>query len=204
MLKFSHKLSANLVLAMVLCLGSSNVTLAANIPDASDVILMYGTAASDQQTKYNFLFTVEGDNGIYACDGNRCSTSQWEEQGTITMTVYKLPDGFTRVSTIVDASVLQSYIAQAEQSYRVPNISTNLTATNAGRQYQTIRLEPNGQFTLETSAFAKTDITNLKTEQPATQSTQELLLTGKIMVSIITVVAGIGAVVLWKYYRLNK
>ena len=73
----------------------------AAIPAAGDLVLQYENDAADKQLKYNYLFTVDGDATIYVCQANHCSMSQFKDKsGTVSVTLYKLPDGFPRPQTL--------------------------------------------------------------------------------------------------------
>ncbi len=129
--------------------------LASSIPESSEVVLIYENANNEQQTRYNYVYTVNDDPIIYTCAANRCSMQQLRDRGSVTMTVHKLPDGFSRPSNIVDQKVLQEYIDLAEKTYVLNNISTNLSASADGRPYLEVNLYADGTSTISSANYDK-------------------------------------------------
>lgn len=147
-----------------------SLVLAAALPQTSDVVLLYETGDDAQQAKYNYLFTVAGDQTIYPCSANRCSLEPFRDQTAITLTIYKLPDGYPRVATIVDQTTLAEYQAAAEQTYTIPDVATQpANAAETGRTFQVIQLKADGDFELSTTTQAKniqlTEETPIETPQ---------------------------------------
>lgn len=134
---------------------------AASIPESSEVLLIYNNANEEQQTRYNFIYTVDDDSTVYTCATNRCSTAAFRDRGTINMTVYKLPDGFPRVANIVDQKLLKEYVELAEQSYWIENVITNQSTAEDGRQYLKVFLSPDGSVVLESANYDKPEMNRL-------------------------------------------
>lgn len=124
--------------------------LAAAVAQPSDIVLIYESTDSAAQGKENYLFTVAGDNTIYPCDANRCSLAEFTDQATINLTIYKLPEGYPRVATVVDQVTLQEYVASAVTTYTVPNVSTTPPGDGStGRTFQELQLKADGSFELD-------------------------------------------------------
>lgn len=166
-------------------------TWAGSIPESSEVVLVYENANQELQTRYNYIYTVNDDQTIYACEANRCSMQQLRDRGSVTMTVYKLPDGFSRPSNIVDQKVLQEYVSLAEKSYVLNNISTNLSATDNGRPYLEVNLYADGTSTMASANYDKPEF-NQDKNGPIGSTGLALWL--KIVIGVTAVIV-VGALV---------
>lgn len=175
------------------------MAMAASIPQASDVILVYDNANTEQQGKYNFLFTVQNDPIIYPCEGNRCSMVNFRALGEATITVYKLPEGFPRVAGLQDQAKLQEYINQADQHYRLTGIATNWDTTSDGRPYQLVYLSPDGSYRIEAETYSKPS-TNSNVTTATDRTTLPKWLWG--LIGIGTVVIVIAGALWWRIRRL--
>lgn len=109
--------------------------------------MIYDHATLTQQSNYNFLFTIAGDSNIYPCSANRCSLASFTAQPTVTMTVYKLPDGFQRLSNLADQTTLQTDLKLADHQYTLQNIPTQPTNAAGNRTYELAYLQPDGTAT---------------------------------------------------------
>jgi len=124
--------------------------LAAAVAQPSDIVLIYESTDSAAQGKENYLFMVEGNTTIYPCDANRCSLAEFTEQATVNLIIYKLPEGYPRVATVVDQATLQEYVTAAATTYIVPNVSTTPPGDGStGRTFQELQLKADGSFTLD-------------------------------------------------------
>lgn len=198
-MKFNLNTFIVFVFSAVLCGLFAHTSLAATIPTASDVVLVYNNnAALTQSGRYHFLYTVQDDPEIYACEINRCSTAKWAKQGSITMTIYKLPDGFVTGAGLVNPTLLQQYLEHAEQTYVVPNIVTDIS-TKLGRQFQTVNLLPNGKFTLQQSTYIKPIEQIVHSSYQIKLPTKPSYLAWWVGGGIALVLLGYGIWRLWKY-----
>lgn len=114
------------------------------LPQPSDVVLLHAGVAEEDQSDYNYIFTVDGDDTIYTCQANRCSLAAFRDQTAVSVTFYELPEGYQRVANLVDQTVLQEYQANAVQQYRVEALETALAATASARSYHTLTIQPDG------------------------------------------------------------
>lgn len=130
-------------------------TNAVSIPESSEVVLNYENANPEQQTRYNYIFTVNDDSHIYTCAANRCSMQPLRDRGTVTMTIYKLPDGFPRPSNVVDQKVLGEFKELAEKTYVLNSIPTNLSTTENGRPYLEVGLYADGTSSITNANYDK-------------------------------------------------
>lgn len=119
---------------------------AASLPQPSDLVLLHENVAEDQQSDYNYIFTVDSDDTIYTCQANRCSLASFRDQASVNIIVYELPEGYQRVANLVDQSVLQEYRANAAHQYRVEGLETALTATASTRSYHTLTIQADGSI----------------------------------------------------------
>lgn len=174
-------------------------TWASSIPESSEVVLVYENANEEQQTRYNYIYTVNDDSTIYACEANRCSMQELRDRGSVTMTVYKLPDGFSRPSNIVDQKLLQEYVTLAEKSYVLNNISTNLSATDSGRPYVEVNLYADGTSTIASANYDKPEFNQDKNRQTGNTGLSMWL---KIIIGIIAVIV-VGVLVFF-LFRILK
>ena len=144
-----------LILIFLPLLFLPTIVSAATIPEASDVVLIYNNASEENQDKFNFVFRVNGDAFVYACEANRCSTQQFSDKQSVTLTIYKLPDGFPRPDTIVDQTKLVEYAEKADQIYTLESVPTNLSSESEGRPYQIVYLNPDGSFESTSATYDK-------------------------------------------------
>lgn len=190
------------LITLLLLIGLPSSVQAETIPQASDVVLIYNNASEEQQAKYNFIYTVNDDNTIYTCEANRCSILPVRDRGTVIMTVYKLPEGFPRVNTEVDQNKLAQYKQQAEQTYVLNSIVTNLSTSGETRPYQLVHLTPDGQATIDNATYTKPDINVPKDN--ATPSTNKGLW-WKVLLGIISVgLVGTGGYYGWQKYSMRR
>lgn len=164
-------------------------TWASSIPESSEVVLVYDNANAEQQTRYNYIYTVNDDSTIYACEANRCSMQELRDRGSVTMTVYKLPDGFSRPSNIVDQKLLQEYVTLAEKSYVLNNISTNLSATDSGRPYLEVNLYADGTSTIASANYDKPEFNQDTSGQTGSAG---LAMWLKIVIGVIAIMVLVG------------
>lgn len=148
---------------------------AATVPAPSEVVMIYDHAVLEEQSNYNFLFTIDGDNTIYPCSANRCSLAPFIAQPTVTMTVYKLPDGFQRVSQLTGQSTLQEYLVLADHRYTLENIPTQPTTTEGVRTYQLAYLQPDNTATTTLSDTITAHPNQVAATQPWWQKWQYIL-----------------------------
>lgn len=175
-------------LITLLSLLVPGIVFAANIPGASEVVLIYENAAIEQQSRYDFIFTINNDPTIYPCVANRCSMQPFRDLGNVTMTVYKMPEGFPRVANIVDQKVLNEYITLAEKRYVLENIATNLSTVEDGRQYQEAYVYADGTVKLQTANYDKPEFN--QDESAADENS-----TGKLIWKIVIGLVGAAVVV---------
>lgn len=169
------------------------------LPQPSDVVLWYEDGDVEAQTKYDYLFTVAGDDTIYPCAANRCSLEPFLEQGTVDLTIYKLPEGYPRVANIVDQDTLVEYRNAAEQTYKIAGVSTMPTNTDeeadsTGRTFQEIHLKADGSF--ESSTVTQERNSQLITDEATTTGWPRWLWPVVGLIGLVGVV-GVG-VWLWK------
>lgn len=122
------------------------LTQAANLPQPSDVVFIHDGVHEDKQDSYNYIFTVDGDTTVHTCQANRCSLSPFREQPTVAATFYQLPEGYQRVTGVVDQAVLQEYQAAAVAEYRFTDLETELAATTTTRSYHIVTIDENGSY----------------------------------------------------------
>ncbi len=125
---------------------------AVSLPQPGDVVLVHESASDDKQASYNYIFTVTGETDIFTCQANRCSTLAFRDQPTIDMTVYQLPDGYQRVASVVDQTVLKEYQSVAVAQYQLNQLPTTLAATDTTRSYHTVTIADDGSFQLDTTS----------------------------------------------------
>lgn len=138
---------------MIASLALPVASQAAAIPTASDLVLHYDQDDAEAQSKHNYLFTVAGDDTIYACETDHCNMSQFKSRGNLTLTIYQLPDGFPRPQTVPNQSTLRNYVAQAQHEYTLSDIPTNLVNTDKGLPYQLVQLYADGSSELKTQYY---------------------------------------------------
>lgn len=131
-------------LTLLLSLFLPHWVQAVALPQPSDVVLLHDGVAEEDQSDYNYIFTVDGDDTIYTCQANRCSLASLRDQAAVSVTFYELPEGYQRVANLVDQSVLQEYRANAVQQYRVEALETALAATESTRSYHTLTIQADG------------------------------------------------------------
>lgn len=195
-----------------MCCGALALTIfpgalhAEVIPESSDVVLLYDAGENEpdleQQSKHNYMFTVDGDSTIYPCEANYCSLSDLKDRGEVTMTIYKLPEGFPRASNVVDPAKLAEYRDSAEQQYSIEEIRTDLLPDDEGRPYQTINLSSDGTFELDNAVYNKPELNN-KSKSDADgfwQSRNVLAIIFGVVAAISIVVGGFY---LRKYLRAH-
>ncbi len=178
---------------MIWLLLIPHLLLAVALPQPSDVVLYYETNNQADQNKYNYLYTVAGDAAIYPCAVNRCSMETVRSQPLVTITVYKLPEGYPRVANITDQKLLAEYLAAAERSYTIPDVPTQpVAAADAvtGRTFQEIQLYADG-------SFERSVVTQEKNAQnAAAASTSGWRRWWWVGVGGLIII-GIGAVIIW-------
>ncbi len=129
----------------------SHTALAGAVPQTTDIVLIYEGANIEDQGKDNYVYTVADDDTIYTCEANRCSLAQFASQAQITMTIYKLPEGYPRVAGVIDQVTLQKYKQAASQTYTVPNVSTAPAGDGSNnRTFQELQLQADGSFSVDT------------------------------------------------------
>lgn len=167
-----------------------SVTQAATLPQPSDVVFIHDGVNEDQQSDYNYIFTIDGDDTIYTCQANRCSLGDFRDQSTITATFYELPEGYQRVATIVDQTILEEYRTNAAEEFRLEGLETTLTATNSSRSYYTVTIFAEGSFELDTTSQER----NVVVEDDTIASIRWIwwLIGGGV------VIAGGAGFILWK------
>lgn len=163
------------------------IAAASALPQTSDVVLIYENVSNEEQTKYNYLFTVEGDDTIYPCSANRCSVEPWRDRESLTLKIYQLPEGYPRVATIVDQTTLAEYKAAAEQNFTIKNILTNPSSDDSGRTFQQVTLHADGSAEVETITQAK----NAQAQEASGYGTWRRYLWPVLIVSAILIL-GIG------------
>ncbi|MFA6475171.1 MAG: hypothetical protein WCV88_03105 [Patescibacteria group bacterium] len=120
---------------------------AVSLPQPSDVVLLHDGQSDEQQTRYNYVFTLANDATIYTCQGNRCSLTPFREQASVDATFYQLPEGYPRVANLTDQTILQSYQQAAVAQYSVTGLATALEAGDKNRSYHTINIKADGSYT---------------------------------------------------------
>lgn len=195
-----HRFGSYLTISMLTLLlwqTTSVASSAATIPESSDVVLIYDNADTEQQGRYNFMFTVDGDMTIYPCEANYCSVVQFQDRGQVTMTVYKLPEGFPRASTVQDPAKLEEYKQLAESTYTLEDIQTNWLPDKDGRPYQTVQLSPDGKVTIESNTYNKPDInTKMSTSKSGFWSARNII-------AIVVGVLAIATIIFAGWYLRN-
>lgn len=169
--------------------------LAVAVAQPSDVVLAYESADIEGQSKENYLFTVEGDVTLYPCEANRCSLAEFTDQSYVNLTIYKLPEGYPRVATVVDQSTLQEYAAAAAITYTVPNVATTLSADGSDtRTYQTLQLKADGSYELDTVSQERNASLQANV---ATESSWKGYI-WYVILGLVVIGLGGGGVWLWK------
>lgn len=170
--------------------------LAAAVAQPSDIVLIYESADIEEQGKENYLFTAEGDETLYPCEANRCSLVEFADQNQVNLTIYKLPEGYPRVATIIDQSTLQEYAAAAAITYTVSNVATTLSADGSDtRSYQTVQLKADGSYELGTVSQERNVLLQ---EDTVTEQSRKSNIMWYIIIGLVVVGMGGGAVWLWK------
>lgn len=172
----------------------SPAVFAATIPESTDVVMVYDDADAEQQGRYDFMYTVEGDTTIYPCEANYCSVAQFKNSGTVTMTVYKLPEGFPRVSTIKDLAKLQEYKQLAEHTYVIEDVQTDLLPDQDGRPYQTVYLSSDGSVKAESNVYNKPEI------NPNSSDTVTGFWSARNIIAMVIGVLAIAALIVGGWY----
>lgn len=131
-------------LTLLLSLLLPHWVQAVSLPQPSDVVLLHDGVAEEDQSDYNYIFTVDEDDTIYTCQANRCSLASFRDQVAVSVTFYELPEGYQRVANLVDQSILQEYRANAVQQYRIEGLETALAATESTRSYHTLTIQADG------------------------------------------------------------
>jgi hypothetical protein len=198
-MRFSH------ILSLLTFLGLSTaawlvpaVSLAQTIPQASDIVVVYENADIEQQARYNFLFTVEGDAMVYPCEANRCSTEPFRDKSSINITLYKLPDGFPRPQGIPDQAKLREFIQLSEQQYTLSNIQPNLQTSGSERPYYEAQLSSNGKVKVNLQSYTK------PVEEDATLSTKRTALWVWIVGLAVGIAVLVATAILGRKYIMNK
>lgn len=169
--------------------------LAAAVAQPSDVVLIYESADIEAQGKENYLFKLEGDEKLYPCEANRCSLAEFTDQSQVNLTIYKLPEGYPRVATVVDQSTLLEYASVAVITYTVPNVATTLSADGSDmRTYQTLQLKADGSYELDIVSQERNAL--LQEDVVTEQSWKGFIW--YIIVGLVVVGLGVGGVWLWK------
>ena len=130
---------------------------AAAVAQSSEVVLVYENASEEEQGRYSFVYTVNDDPTIYACEANRCDTAHLSDMEMVTMTVHKLPEGFPRPQDIADQSRLEEFANSAEQTYRLENIATNLKDNGSGKPFFNVQLFADGSSVVDQATYDKVD-----------------------------------------------
>ncbi|MDP3970282.1 MAG: hypothetical protein Q8P90_01140 [bacterium] len=192
------KIALGLILAFILPIGLFAVT----IPEASDVVLIYDNANDEQQGKYNYLYQVQNESEIFPCEASKCSTDAFRDRGTITMVVYKLPEGFPRVQGIADQDNLQDYVDSAEQQYVLENIVTDWSSGVDGRPYQLVHLYPDGTAVIDAITYNKPEINGDKGDVVVEEKDSKLaIILGSLLLAIVLV---IGSIFLWRFIQRRR
>lgn len=166
------------------------VVQAATLPQPSDVVFIHAGESDEQQIRYNYIFTVDGYEGIHTCQANRCSLLPFRDHGSINATFYQLPEGYQRVANIVDQAVLSDYITVATSSYRFDQLETDLAGTGDSRSYHTVTIAEDGSYQRDTTTQERNPEEVLET----TRSRGWLWLMGGVVVAVL---AAVGFI-LWK------
>ncbi len=180
-----------------------SIVQAASVAEASEVVLWYENESENTQLRYNYIFTLDGDDTVYTCTANRCSMNDFSNLGTISMNLYKMPQGFPRVANVVDQEILQEYVTLAEQNFRIDNIATDWTSVDNDRPYQQVQLYADGSVEVSRAVYEKADLNG--TEAVGTDEGSVFGLILKILLGVcIAAIVVAGGILGWRYWQQHR